>query len=523
MNYLDRAIATFAPSWALSRMRARTGLAAYEAAVPSRTHKAKKSQGDANAVMQRGAVSIRGQARHLEENSDLVDSLLTVLVNNVVGRDGIGVEPMPLDINGQVHEAFARELLDGFGEWSLRMDSTGEWSRAEAERLVCRTWLRDGECLGEQLLGHIPGFVHPNGSVPFSLQLMEPDFLPMELTRPADGIFQGIEVNDWQQATRFHVYLQHPGSMAATGLRTRPVAAERMLHLKLVKRLHSRRGISVLASSLQRIGGLQNYEESELVAARISAAMAFYIRKGSSEDYAAPETGVQQEKRRTLPISPGTIFDDLRPGEDVGTIESKRPSPMVQTFRDTMMRAICGAAGGVNFSTTAKKYDGNYSAQRQELVDSYVSYGVLSNAFIARWSRPVYRRYVQMSILTGRHVPPPDLDIRTVMLAYYQPPVMPWIDPYKEAQGNREMVRGGFGTESEVIRARGKNPQEVKRQRDREIRENRELGLVYNSDSYHEYYGTKNGDEKTKAAADGGDGNGGRGGDADSANGADRG
>jgi len=510
MNALDRAIAEVAPGWGLARMRSRAGMAAYEAAVSSRTHKAKKSQGDANSVIQRGAMSIRGQARYLEENSDLVDTLLTTLVNNVVGKEGIGVEPMPLDRDGQVHEAFARELLEGFDEWSLKPESTGEWGRAEMERLVCRTWLRDGECLGEQLLGHVPGFVHPNGALPFSLQLMEPDFLPLDLTRPSDGIYQGIQVNDWQQAQLYHLYLQHPGGMSAVGLKTRSVAADRMLHIKQVKRLHSRRGISILASALQRIAGLQSYEEAELVAARISAAMAFYIRKGLPDDYSEPGDGAA--KRRNLPISPGTIFDDLRPGEDVGTIESNRPNPILESFRGAMMRIICGSAGGANHSTVSKKYEGSYSAQRQELVDSYVSYGVLSNAFIAQWTRPVYRRYVQISIMTGRHVPPPGLDIRTAMLAYYQPPTMPWIDPYKEAQGNRELVRGGFGTESEVIRARGKNPNEVKRQRAREIRENRDQELVFNSDSYHEYYGTREGNEKANGA-DSANGDGGRGGD----------
>ena len=497
MNLLDGVIESISPGWALSREQKRAGLAAYRAAKPSRTHKAEKSTGDANAVIRQGAASIRAQARYLEENSDLIDGLLTTLVNNVVGRDGIGVEPMPLNRDGKVHDGFARELMEGFAEWSLRPESTGQWSLAEAERLVCRTWLRDGECLGEQLLGHIPDYVHPNGVVPFSLQLLEPDYLPFELVQPSEGIYEGVQVNEWQQAINYLIYLNHPGGMGMHGLKTRAVAAERMLHIKQVKRLHSRRGISVFASSLERIGGLANYEESELVAARISAAMAFYIRKGEAADYG--DSGAKEtEKRRTMPIKPGVIFDDLKPGEDVGTIESKRPSPFVQGFRNTMMRAICAAAGGVNFSTVSKQYEGSYSAQRQELVDSFVSYGVLSNGFISQWSRPVYRRYVQMSILTGRHRPPADLDIRTVFLAYYQAPVMPWIDPYKESMGNREMVRGGFGTEAEVIRARGKVPQEVKRQRQREIDENRRLGLVYSSDAFHEHYGEQTGNEETK-------------------------
>jgi lambda family phage portal protein len=351
----------------------------------------------------------------------------------------------------------------------------------------------------------VPGFKHPGNSVPFSLQVMEPDFLPLDLHHPDKNIVQGIERNQWGQPQRFHLYLSHPGDLGAYSIKTRPVEADRMLHIKLVKRLHQGRGVSILASTLQRIGGLQNYEESELVAARIAAAMAFYIKKGVAEDY--DSGGGDGLKRRHLSISPGTIFDDLKPGEDVGTIESKRPNALMQKFRDTMVRAICSATGA-NFSTVAKQYDGTYSSQRQELVESYLSYGVMSNSFIAQWSRPIYRRWVQMAIMTGRVQVPADVDPRTVMLAYYQPPVMPWIDPAKEADGHTKIVAGGFGTESEVIRSRGKNPQEVKRQRIREIRENRENDLVFTSDAFHEHYGVSKDEKKRKksdaASSDGG-------------------
>lgn len=497
MNLLDKAISSVAPGWGLSRLRSRAGIMAYEAAKPSRLHKAKGNHSSGDSTVQWAGRSIRGQARYQEENSDLVDGLITTLVNNVVGKDGIGVEPMPMDYAGNVHEAFASELLDAFAEWSLKCESTGQWSRPEIERLVCRTWLRDGECLGEQLLGHVPGFKHPNSSVPYSIQVMEPDFLPLDLHHPDKNIVQGIERNPWGQPQKFHVYLSHPGDMGSYSMKTRPVPAERMLHIKQVKRLHQGRGVSILASTMHRISGLQNYEESELVAARIAAAMAFFIKKGVAEDYDGG--GNDADKRRHLSISPGTIFDDLKPGEDVGTIESKRPNALMQKFRDTMVRAICSATGA-NFSTVAKQYDGTYSAQRQELVESYLSYGVLSNAFIAQWSRPVYRRFVQMAIMTGRVKVPSDVDPRTVMLAYFQPPVMPWIDPAKEADGQTKIVAGGFGTESEVIRSRGKNPQEVKRQRIREIRENRENELVFSSDAYHEHYGVS--DEKKRKRAD---------------------
>lgn len=493
MNFLDKAITAVAPGWGLARLRSRSGIKAYEAAKPSRLHKAKTSNGSGDSKVQGASRSLCGQARYLEENSDLIDGLLTTLVNNVVGQNGIGVEPMPLTHDGDIHEGFSQQLLDGFSEWSLKCESTGQWSRPELERLVCRTWLRDGECLGEQILGRVSGFKHPNRAVPFSLQVMEPDYLPMDLTHPGDNLIQGIERNPWGQAQKYHVYLHHPGDMGIQSLKTRSVLADRMLHIKLVKRLHQGRGVSILASALQRIGGLQNYEESELVAARIAAAMAFYIKKGSHEDYENTDKGDKDaaSDRRHLSITPGTIFDKLKPGEDVGTIESKRPNALLQKFRDAMVRAICSSTGA-NFSTVAKQYDGTFSSQRQELVESYLSYGVLSNAFIAQWSRPVYRRWVQMSIMSDRIQVPRDIDPRTIAQAFYQPPVMPWIDPSKEAEGHKKIVEGGFGTEAEVIRSRGKNPREIKRQRVREIKENRNNKLVFSSDAYHQYYGGKN-------------------------------
>lgn len=510
MNVLDRAISVFSPSWAAERVRSRGVLAAYEAALPSRTHKAKKSHGNADRNVRSAKRSLTAQARHLEENSDFVDGLFNTLVNNVVGQHGISVEPMPLRYDGTVHQEFAEKLRKAHSEWSLKCDSTGTMSRPELSRLVCRTWLRDGECFGEHILGDVPNFKHPSGQK-YSIQALEPDFIPFDMDLVSLAVSQGIERNLWGQPIKYHAYLYHPGDSGVFGTQTRAIPADKMMHIKLVKRLHQGRGITILASSLQRIAGLQNYEESELIAARIAASLAFYIKRGDPEmfDKEGYEDGDDDDDdRQSMSIAPGTIFNDLKPGEDVGMIESKRPSALLAPFRSAMLKMVCSATGA-NASTVNKEYNGTYSSQRQELVESYVSYGVLSNAFVAQWERPSYRMWNKMAILTGVVDVPPDVDPRTVNLAYYQCPMMPWIDPAKEAKGFNDIVAGGFGTESEVIRSRGKNPQEVKSQRKAEIEENRKYGLVYKSDAYHEFYGAKDAKADKEAAADGGDGDGG--------------
>ncbi len=51
-------------------------------------------------------------------------------------------------------------------------------------------------------------------------------------------------------------------------METKEVDAERMLHLKFVRRLHQMRGTSLLSGVLIRLSALKEYEDSELTAAR---------------------------------------------------------------------------------------------------------------------------------------------------------------------------------------------------------------------------------------------------------------
>lgn len=44
MNFLEKTIATLSPKWAANRSRNRYVLNAYEAALPTRTHKANREQ-----------------------------------------------------------------------------------------------------------------------------------------------------------------------------------------------------------------------------------------------------------------------------------------------------------------------------------------------------------------------------------------------------------------------------------------------------------------------------------------------
>ncbi|MDO9794677.1 phage portal protein, partial [Glaesserella parasuis] len=145
MNLFEKTIAKISPKWAAERAKHRLVLNAYEAAKPSRLHKAIRENQGANTAVRQSAVSLREQARALDQNHDIVIGILDKLEERVIGSKGIYVEPQPLDLAGNVNEALANDIRRKWAEWSIRPEVTGRFTRPQLERMLLRTWLRDGE------------------------------------------------------------------------------------------------------------------------------------------------------------------------------------------------------------------------------------------------------------------------------------------------------------------------------------------------------------------------------------------
>lgn len=456
MHIIDKMIAPFAPSWALKRVRARQVMAAYEAAKPTRTRK-NKGDNSSGTLVADAAANLRAQARHLDQNHDLATGVLNTLVARVVGPKGINVEAMPKDASGKIHRDLSWQINRAYERWSKHPETTGELSRAMSEQLIARTWFRDGEALVKDVMGTVPSFKHLD-KVPYSIELLEPDYLPIDLNDPAKGIRQGIERDGWGRAKYYHLFKHHPGDGLYRTDSTKAISADIIHHIKLIDRLHQNRGVSVFASVMSRLNDIKDYEESERVAARIAAAMAFYIKKGMSEHYDPNDAG--KVKDRHFDISPGIVFDDLMPGEDVGTIESNRPSQLLQSFRDSMLRAVSsGTRAG--YSSLSKNYNGTYSAQRQELIENWDDYGLLTGWFIHMHTRPIYEQWLKLAIASGQILIPSEIDRDSLFDADFSGPAMPWIDPQREANGNRLNLGNMTTSPQKIIRARGHNPDDI--------------------------------------------------------------
>lgn len=488
MNRFERAIAAVSPGWAAHRARARMQVlafnAAYDAADRTRLRKSTRDYGSGNNVVGLNAYEIRNQARHLGRNHDIVVNGLRTLVQNIIGPNGIAIEPQPRDQNGQILDDVAAQLRRLWKEWCKRPEVTRTHDYASMQRLKALTWMRDGEVLHQDLVGPVP-FLDHGSAVPYSIELIEPDLLPLEYSDASRNILNSVECNAWGRVVAYHLYKQHPGdpgifqpgTMSMFIPDTKRVPADMIRHLKLIDRIGMRRGISILASVITRLDDLKDYEESERIAAKIAACFAAAIIKGDPGSYGptVDEQGNPVPNRR-MQVAPGMIFDDLRPGEDVKTIDTKRPNANVEGYRNGQLRAVSGGMS-VSFSSLAKNYTGTYSSQRQELVEQYGAYGVLGYEYVSQDNRPMYERFVDVSILSGELVIPRGVSIDGIRDALYLLPQMPWIDPLKEAESMAVLVDNAFMSGSEATRRRGADPREVLDQQAAWRRQRDQLGI----------------------------------------------
>ncbi len=438
------------------RMRVLSNMAAgYEAAEPSRMRRFHRDGRTGDAHSRTSAVALRNQARWLDRNVDIVHGGLDKLADFIVGANGITVEPQPKDKSGKIHAEFARQLREDYDAFRKWPEVTWTHNGGSSDRIVCRTWLRDGEALG-QLVSGPRNDLEYGSDVPVAIEMLEPDVLPHWLEDSSKNIHQGIQRNTWGRPTQYHVLKVHPGSDTAVGVGgTKAVPAERMLHLRSVDRIGQLRGVSILSSVITRLQDIAEYDSYERIAAKMAASMVLKVKRGGPDDWQTGTDGSTYD-----PLNPpvfqmdgGMVVFNGQAGEDAEFFDTKRPNAGAEPWVAQQMRFASAGFGGLSNSSFSRDYNGTYSAQRQELVENFPHFQALTGIFVGQWSQPTYEEFVRWRVLSKGM--PADVDPASMSDALFFGPPMPWIDPEKEANAQLILVQACFKTSAQVIRERG--------------------------------------------------------------------
>lgn len=441
---------------------------AYEAALSSQYWPRRGDSKSGNAVMDQARSTVRSWARFLDENHDIAVGVLDDLVKKIIGC-GIQFGPMVKLKDGSPAEEVNDTLRSLFDNWKESMPEATRsmpWSFVEA--MVCRSWLRDGEILVQHLESGAP--IKHRSLVPYSIELIEADYLPFDLARESgpltNRIVHGVELTDWREPIAYWLYKEHPGDTGMMGSNTaisaqlqdfKRVSSDNITHIKFIRRLGQVRGVSVLHAVLRRLEDIKEYEESERVAARVAAAFCAVIQRNG--DFTPTNN---DEGSRIMEMNPGMIFDNLQAGESVSTIGSDRPNTNLENFRNSQIRAIASGTG-TSYSGVSRNYNGTYSSQRQELVESWVGYELMREYLFGVFYRPLWARFVRMASVSGK-VNLRSIDPATMFSVDLVGPAMPWIDPVKEVDADVKAVEAGFKSRHMCIREKQYDPKMVDEQ-----------------------------------------------------------
>jgi lambda family phage portal protein len=452
-----------APGLTAGYLRRRAQLAQaqrlYDAARPSQYRRPVSNRTSGDAVMDATYDKLRQLARHLDENHDLVIAVLDDLVNNVIGS-GIRVAPLVRKRDGTLAEEVNDRILEAWQDWARRPEVTKEHAWPQVERLAALSMFRDGEVFLQHVTAQ--AYEYPTATR-YAIELIEADMVPFDHEDAGRNLLHGIQCNEWNAPIAYYLYRKHPGGPLATGYATKDdlkvLPASLVSHLKHTRRIGQRRGVPILHAVLNRLSDLKDYEDSERIAARVAASFTGFIKR--TAEYQSMGSQDAQTGARLSEMSPGMIFE-LQPGEDAGTIGSNRPNTGLEAFRNAMLRAVAGGTG-TRYSSISRDYNGTYSSQRQELVEAAIAYRAWTGYVVEHLHRPVYERWIEAAALSGvfglgglRGIDP-----GTLKRVDFRAPVLPWIDPGKEASAYQTLVDAGLESRSEIMRARGRDPATV--------------------------------------------------------------
>ena len=449
-----------------------------------------RSRRSVNSETLQAADIIRQTIRHMEQNSDIVQGALHIIETAVVGENGIHPEPMVLMSDGKPAHDLNRELSMLWDEWAIRPDVTGRYNLGEAQRLNFRAWLRDGDAFRRHHINRMFSTRMGESLVPYRLELINPELVPEALIDSTKRIIGGIELDMWNRPIAIHVLKRHENfvhqaqgstSSGSHGWDTVRVSAMEMSWLAWAHREEQVRGVSAFAPIRKRIQDIDSLDEAERRAAVLNADVALFVERevggGSTRNPMDAKNDGDLENKRFADFEPGLVFDGLDVGEKITSPIPHRPNENVMTFRDAQLCCVAVALG-LSSSSLKRRYDHTYSAARQELVETSTAMRQYWTRWVDGMERPTWRKWIEAVRLRNLVTIPAGVNMRSLYMPVYTPPTMPWIDPQKEAMAAKILTDSHIESREHYQRQRGRDPDVVRLQVEREKEWMDETGLM---------------------------------------------
>jgi lambda family phage portal protein len=409
--------------------------------------------------------TLRARCFDLRRNNAIVAGIVERFADNVVGP---GIYPQAKTSDAAWNQA-AEEY---WREWCKVCDVRQRVDMREMQRLSVQMRLLAGEMV----------FVLTDGG---QLQPIEPDRIrtPGKLdTDKRKGVVDGFRVNQATGIVTGAYILPRDGNGSVDEAGDYQfVPRENMLHMSRPFRFDQVRGIPDFAPVINALVDWQELNASTLNSAKKQAMTSHVVKK---------DGGVGSIGARLGDQSIGDVkfekFEDgqnyyLKPGEDVIPLGVTQPGSSFLSYSEMLLRII-GAALGLPYEFLLLDFSkGSYSSSRAALLQTYRTFTSwqewMDRAMQRTWNWRIAKA------IKAKELPPAPLDSRGISEWYrvqWSHPEWEWVDPQNQQQSDLMAFQLGAKSHSEITRKRGRDTEDVLREKARDMQTAARLEAEYN-------------------------------------------
>lgn len=453
MNWLDNMIGFFSPQTAARRAAWRGYLEEirnYDAGDHRRGNANWRATNQSGEFTDRySRDTVRARARDLERNSDLMNSVISAFVRNVVGKGFIlQAETGNENLNAEIEKLWKI--------WCKKRncDVTGTQSLNQILRMIVRRKKVDG---GVLLVKRITG----GGVLPLQLQVFEVDELDGSQVAPkhkGNRVVGGIEYNAYNRPVGYWIRQYSLDGMSIT----EPIYidAKKVIFYFNKHRPSQLREMSDMSQTLTRIRDANEFITAVSMKQRIEACFGIGIKRNyPTTGFGRPGAAVPAGPRQTYEgksIAPGMILE-MNPGDELQQINPQGQASDASGFLKLLQRMI-GAGQGLSYESTSRDMSqSTYSSARQSLIEDGMTYEE-EGELLADVMDEIYESFIISAVL-AEAIPLSVTEFWNNKDDYFrhsfEKPPKGWIDPSKEATATKIALQTGQKTFKQIAAENG--------------------------------------------------------------------
>lgn len=450
--------------------------------------------GSADSDLHPDLSKLRERSRDLIRNDGIASGAIDTVITNIIGS-GIQMQSRidkdVLAVNEEIADELQKQIEKIWERWVPYADASHRLTFYGMEELSERQRFINGESIIVPLR-----ITNSKKKRPYSLalQTIESD----RLATPSDlmsnkNIRAGVEIGGYGEPVAYYIRKNHPGDFlydrrygsSSENFIKYPALSDlgdpNIFHLYHMKRSGQTRGEPFFSPVLNMFKDRVDYMEAEIVAARVAACFAIFIKKTNSYDVSLARSKSEGNKR-VEELSPAMI-EYLNENEEIQPFNPNRPGGTFGIFMERVLRDI-SAGLNIPYEILAKDFSrSNYSNTRAALLEARRFFMMQQRFVSENLCQHVLVMLLEEAYLKGElpildYYQNRDAYVRTRWIA----PGWQWVDPENEVKASVEAVDNNLSTLAEEAAAQGQDWEENLEQRARELKKIKDLEEKYDID-----------------------------------------